>query len=429
MARHLLLDLANNEGPFLGVFNIPESVIDGVAAEIHSRTNRDYKIPIVGVPTNLETPQVFEIMPFESIDDSPGRFYAIDGSRNSHSLYNGITLCFYQAGYVCFRQGQQIRLNVGNDPVVLGKLFHGTKMLVLNDEDLSDIYNEFLSLPTIVQFLTFLDQAPQDVFPYNKEAVTGSASTLLNFCQEVLEFACIYDIAASGLAASGDFILRDGALRTLNIRQRCLVKLGYFLHARNIRLVGVTKQSPVKTELAYTFSKIDSYLQGKLKPQYPFKSTDPKRQKLCCYFEVRDDVLDAAYSGSSSAMYAKKDIHGGRGVGLFFAARLDYVEKLQNYDWLLCDLNIYDCIPGIGNRDTTRDPKRVAEIMYALTATTQEHYILGYPYPLVEAHNLVSLTSDFKEEAIARVKSTLYSTQQMDHTDIENLFIDLHSRF
>jgi NurA-like 5'-3' nuclease len=67
--------------------------------------------------------------------------------------------------------------------------------------------------------------------------------------------------------------------------------------------------------------------------------------------------------------------------------------------------------------------------MYELTATTQEHYILGYPYPLVEAHNLVSLTGDFNKEAIARVKAALYSAQQMDHTDIENLFLDIHSRF
>jgi hypothetical protein len=128
-------------------------------------------------------------------------------------------------------------------------------------------------------------------------------------------------------------------------------------------------------------------------------------------------------------MYAKKDITGGRGVGLFFTTRLDYVEKLQNYDWLICDLNIYDCIPGIANKQLTRDSCTVAAIMFALTSTTQEHYILGYPYPLVEAHNLVSLTSDFKGEAIGCVKNALYSMQQMDHTDIENLFIDLHSRF
>jgi len=49
-------------------FNIPDDVIQGAAAEIHSKTNKDYQIPVVGVPNNLETPQVFEIMPFEEID-------------------------------------------------------------------------------------------------------------------------------------------------------------------------------------------------------------------------------------------------------------------------------------------------------------------------------------------------------------------------
>ena len=277
--------------------------------------------------------------------------------------------------------------------------------------------------------LLFLGDKPENVFAYGKELVIASASTVLAFCQEVLEWACVYDIATTREIDNGDFILRDGALRSLNIRQRYLVKLGHLLHTKGLRLVGVTKQSPIKTELSYTFSKMDSYLQSKLKPAYSFKAADPKRQKLCCYFEVRDDVLDAAYSGSSSNMYAKKDINGGRGTGLFFATRLDYVEKLQNYDWLVCDLNIYDCIPGIANKDLTRDSQTIAAIMLDLTATTQEHYILGYPYPLVEAHNLVSLTSDFKQEAIGRVKNALYAKQQMDHTDIENLFIDLHSRF
>lgn len=410
-------------------FNIPDDVINGVAAEIHSKTHKDYKIPVIGVPDNLETPQTFEIMAFDQIDSPTVRFYAIDGSRNSHTFYNGISLCFYQAGYVCFQKGQQVRLNTSTDPVVLGKLFHGTKMLVLSERDLGEIYDEFLALPVVAALISFYDDEPEDIFPYKKDLIISSTSTLLNFCQEVLEWACLLDIATNCPVEAGDFILRDGALRSLNVKQRYLVKLGHLLNTKGMRVVGVTKQSPIKTELAYTYSKIDIYLQSKLKLAYPFKAKDPKRQKLCCYFEVRDDVLEAAYSGSGSSMYAKKDIHGGRGFGLFFTARLDYVEKLQNYDWVICDLNIYDCIPGIANKDLPRDAKAIAEIMYALTATTQEHYILGYPYPLVEAHNLVSLTGDFKGEAIGRVKNALYASQQMDHTDIENLFIDLHSRF
>jgi len=410
-------------------FEIPDAVINATASQIHSKTNKDYKIPVIGVSENLETPQVFEIMPFNQIDLQESRFYAIDGSRNSHTFYNGVSLCFYQAGYVCFHKGKQIRLNKTDDPVVFGTVFHGDKMLVLSEGDLSAIYDEFLALSPVAALLAFWGDPIEDIFPYKKELVIANAGTLLGFCQEVLEWACVYDIVQNAELATGDFIFRDGPLRSLNVKQRYLTKLGYLLHSRGVRVVGITKQSPIKTELSYTYSKIDLYLQSKLRPSFPFKATDPKSQKLCCYFEVRDDVLEAAYQGSGSNMYAKKDVQGGRGFGLFLTARLDYVEKLQNYDWVVCDLNIYDCIPRIAHQEIERDHETVARIMYSITSTTQEHYILGYPYPLVEAHNLVTLTTDFKQQVISRVKAALYSSQHMDHTDIENLFLDLHSRF
>ena len=410
-------------------FEIPDTVINATASQIHAKTNKDYQIPVVGVPENLETPQVFEIMPFTEIDQQQSRIYAIDGSRNSHTFYNGVSLSFYQAGYVCFHKGKQLRLNQTDDPVVLGKVFHGEKMLVLCEKDLSDIYDEFLTLPPVAALMAFWSDAAEEIFSYKKDLVIANAGTLLGFCQEVLEWACIYDIVETAEIGTGDIILRDGPLRSLNIKQRYLTKLGYLLHSKKIRAVGITKQSPIKTELAYTYSKIDVYLQSKLRPNFSFKATDPKSQKLCCYFEVRDDVLESAYQSNSSNMYAKKDILGGRGFGLFLTARLDYVEKLQNYDWVICDLNIYDCIPRIANKETKRDPETIAQIMYSLTSTTQEHYILGYPYPLVEVHNLVTLTGDFKQQIIARIKAALYASQHMDHTDIENLFLDLHSRF
>jgi NurA-like 5'-3' nuclease len=93
------------------------------------------------------------------------------------------------------------------------------------------------------------------------------------------------------------------------------------------------------------------------------------------------------------------------------------------------DINIFDAIPNIDQNDMTFDYDNINSIFYELTRLTQEHYILGYPYPLVEAHNLVALKSDFKEEIINRVKHSMYSTQLMDHIDIENMFLDIHSRF
>ena len=242
----------------------------------------------------------------------------------------------------------------------------------------------------------------------------------------MLEIALVLEIGELPETKRGDFILRDGTLRSLHIKQAPLVSLGKHLHEKGVYVVAVTKQSPTKMELAYTFKQIDNYLQDELKGKYPFKETDPKRRKLCCWFEVPDSVLEAAYEGG---IFTKKGITGGRGFGLFCAARLDYVEKLQNYDWVIADINIFDAIPGIESKMLARDRETIATIFYELTRLTQEHYILGYPYPLAEAHSFISLKRDFKEEIINRLKYSLYKNQRMDHVDIENLFLDTHERF
>jgi hypothetical protein len=132
---------------------------------------------------------------------------------------------------------------------------------------------------------------------------------------------------------------------------------------------------------------------------------------------------------TKTSMFAKKSLTGGRGFGVFFVARLDYVEKLQNYDWVVADFNIFDVIPEIESNNNKREVETIKHIFFELTRLTQEHYILGYPFPLVEAHNFVTLKNDFKDEIIKRVKYVLYKEQRMDNVDIENLFLDIHERF
>jgi len=406
---------------------IPQSVIDSIAQHINQRSNKQYNIPVVGNPSNPETPQIFEIIPFDEIDNTELCVYAIDGSKNSHSFYNGLSIGLYRCGYTCFHSGKQLRLNNHNDPVILGQSYTPQNILITCDEHLLAIYDELLALPPVKGFIEFLAVKPEEIFSYKRDLICNSVSTLLSFCQEILEWSLVYEIACREGIKQGDFILKDGPLRSNNIKQEYLVKLGDFLSSeKQITLVGITKNSPVKIELTYTFKQIDSYLQDKLKPQYPFTQSDPKRQKLCCWFEVSDAVLHNSYSGD---FYPRKSLTGGRGIGLFFAARLDYVEKLQNYDWVIADVNIFDAIPNIKKGDLGRNIKKLKSIFYELTRFTQEHYILGYPYPLVEAHNFVTLKSDFKEEVINRVKHSMYSTQHMDHIEIENMFLDIHSRF
>ncbi|WP_353121449.1 hypothetical protein [Planktothrix agardhii] len=405
---------------------IPDSAIEQVAQHINTRSNKNYGIPLIGHDGNIETPQIFEIIQFDKIDDSDIRFYAIDGSYNSEQFYNGLAIAIYAAGYVCFHRGKQIRMNSLDDPVVLGQAYYPQNILITHQNHLNAIYNEFLTLEPIKYLFKFLEDSPENIFPYKEELICTNLSTLLGFCQEVLEIALILEVIDLPETKAGDFILRDGTLRPLQIKQKYLVKLGEYAHKKQIKIVSVTKQSPVKMELAYTFRQIDNYLQDQLKPEYPFVQTDSKRQKLCCWFEIPDVVLKAAYQGD---MFIKKSISGGRGFGLFMAARLDYVEKLQNYDWLIADVNIFDAIPQIRAGSYERCREELELIFKELTRLTQEHYILGYPYPLCEVHNFISLKRNFKDEIIARLKYSLYKDQRMDNVDIENLFLDTHDRF
>ena len=409
---------------------ISDNVVDLVAHHINERSNINYSIPVIGNSNNPETPQIFEIIPFDKIDKTDSSFYAIDGSYNSQQFYNGVSIGIYNAGYICYKGGKQIRMNEGDDPIVSGKAYYPQNILVTNEEHLFAIYDELLNLQPIKSLIEFFQDSTDNIFPYKKAVVCSNLSTLLSFAQEVLEWSLVYEIANRSEIRESDFILRDGTLRSLNIKQKYLVKLGKFLHEKGIIIVGITKNSPIKMELSYTLRQIDNYLQDQLKSTYPFTEKDTKRQKLCCWFEVPDNVLLASYGGKdNSAMYAKKDIKGGRGFGLFTIARLDYVEKLQNYDWLVADVNIFDVIPGIENNKRYRNINKLRMIFKELTTLTQEHYILGYPYPLVEAHNFVSLKKNFKEEIIKRVKFALYKEQRMDNIEIENLFLDIHDNF
>ena len=49
---------------------IPDSAIELVAKHINARSNKNYGIPVIGNDDNLETPQIFEIVPFDEIDSS-----------------------------------------------------------------------------------------------------------------------------------------------------------------------------------------------------------------------------------------------------------------------------------------------------------------------------------------------------------------------
>lgn len=271
---------------------VSQSAIDAVAEHLNQRNNKPYNISIISILDNTQSPQYFEIIPFEQLDNADWRVYAIDGSQNSHTFYNGLSIGLYRGGYVCFQSGKQIRVNDNDDPILLGKAYSPENILITSEDHLYAIYDELLELQPVKTFLKFLDDNPENIFPYSRDTlVAASLSALLSFCQEILEWSLIYEIACRSEIRENDLILRDGTLRSLNIKQEYLVKLGRFLSSKKIVLAGITKNSPVKMELNYTFRQIDNYLQEQLKTQYPFKQTDPRRQKLCCWFEDRKSVV------------------------------------------------------------------------------------------------------------------------------------------
>lgn len=407
---------------------VSDDAIEQIAQHIHERMNRPCYVPIAEVKGNAESAHYFDIVNFQKIDDSDRKFFAIDGSYNSQEFYNGITVGLYTAGYVAYQRGAQICLNNLNDTIILGKSYFPNNILITCNLDSQAVFDELLDLAPVKTFLAFLAKDVNEIWGFGestKEVVCSSTSKLLSFCQEILEWALVYEIASKDLALTGDFILRDGTLRSPNIKQEFLVKLGEHIYNKGIILLAITKKSPVKLELSSSFKEIDSFLESQRKKKYPSNQTQSEFKKGV-WFEVSESVLLNSYNGD---MYARKGITGGRGVGLFFAARLDYVEKLQNYDWVVVDINIFNAIPGLRQKKLERDIANLADIFLELTRLTQEHYILGYPYPLVEAHNFVTLKSSFNDEIIQRVKYCLYSQQRLDNVDIENIFLDIHDRF
>src|SRR6266568_5547367 len=153
------------------MFEIPAQAIEKVAEEIRRRTSKDYKISVLGTPDNVETPQIFEILPFDQIDTLDTKFFAVDGSHNFHTFYNGLTVALYRAGYVCFYQGHQLRLAENEDPLALGRIHQGSRMLILSPAHADGMYDELLNLPPVVELLKFFGEPAADVFGYGKEQV------------------------------------------------------------------------------------------------------------------------------------------------------------------------------------------------------------------------------------------------------------------
>ena len=223
-------------------------------------------------------------------------------------------ISLYTAGYICYHEGKQVRLNETDDPIILGKGYFPDNILIANDEHKLAIFDELLELKPVKRLVEdcFQESDINKVWGWGentRETITRNISSLLSFCQEVLEWALVWEIETLEITKTGDIVLKDGTLRSNNIKQEYLVRLGKYLHQNGIHIIAITKNSPIKLEISSTYKKIDNFLETEKKPKYPFTIKNPRWQKLCCWFEIPDDILASAYKGS---MYAQKGLKGGR---------------------------------------------------------------------------------------------------------------------
>lgn len=157
---------------------IPDDAIEAVARHINNRSNKNYSINPIGNEDNLETPQIFEILPFGEIDNTDRRFYAIDGSYNSQEFYNGLAIAIYTAGYICYQHGKQVRMNSSDDPVILGQAYAPNNILVTNEDHRAAIYDELFTMPPVKRLVEFWADKPENIFAYDKEKVCVNLSPL-----------------------------------------------------------------------------------------------------------------------------------------------------------------------------------------------------------------------------------------------------------
>ncbi len=95
---------------------ISEDAIIEVANLINTKLNRTPNVHPQTVENDSGTPQYFEIVPFDEIDESDRTFFAIDGSYNFQEFFNGVCIGVYTAGYVAYHKGSRVRVKCcGND--------------------------------------------------------------------------------------------------------------------------------------------------------------------------------------------------------------------------------------------------------------------------------------------------------------------------
>lgn len=76
-----------------------------------------------------------------------------------------------------------------------GKSLLPQNILISNERHAEAIFDELLGFETLKRLIEFFDAPPEQIFAYEKDAVTKNLSSHFGFCQEILEWAMVYEIS------------------------------------------------------------------------------------------------------------------------------------------------------------------------------------------------------------------------------------------
>ncbi len=236
-----------------------------------------------------------------------------------------------------------------------------------------EVYKSFFEeIPVLRSFLSRLDIEYKDLsYLLPRDTSDGatpressiSSREYLRQLREIMEWAVLLDISWN---ETKPLVLRDGLLRTRSLKPSTVEKMRQSFHEsyieRDSLLVGVAKRSKVLSYVALALA-----LEG------------PFRKKYACFCEVPDEVEKNAYN------WARTWQKGDQVFGKLHLAKLiddprGIILPIDIPEWLL---------------------ERRKEVLEYLSETARRSWpVVGYPHPLVRAHEF-AVIGGFETEIIS----------------------------
>ena len=233
----------------------------------------------------------------------------------------------------------------------------------------------FEEIPVLNRFLSRLEVEYPDVSYFlpvrSVRSEKANFRTIVRHFRDILEWAVLLDMAWDSYKQP-PLLLRDGLLRSMSMKEATVESLaGSFNDAyenNGSLVVGVAKRAKVLNYYSMSLN-----LENAFNRQYP------------CYCELRKEMEEEAYHRASAWI-------GHRSFGDLF-----FVKLTENKEGVILPIEIPRWL---------RDRKK--EVLEYVAWTSRESFpTIGYPYPLVKAHENARLTGIEMEYLASLLKNEI----------------------